>query len=492
MQILVLGVFDSNSVQNWICNNVFSEIFKKQNITFINSDTLYDEKINPNLIILAGGEISEKSLDSLDKYNTLFKLDVPKIALSIGISNLESYNYLENFNHIYHRNKVIINTLLSNQYYLPDLAFGLSKNLIFSNLINSKNNINPKIAVFLNFLNDDEMLKITHILNLLSIDNEINLYNCNIKNLEYFEKNLNNSINYKLNIDNNKLLNEIGLNDYAICMRYYSFILCTIMRVPFIGICKNSKTNLYMKEQNLDNYNITNLDDSTAQGNLLDKFKELTVDANIKDKLEEIYIKNNEMFNSLSSSNWISEYILDIYYLFSLSDRMGYTYNLIKYLGFRINKEKNGYKLRIDENNTVTTTLQNCTKMVLNNCQKENSDHLRKLSLQFDNCFEGPSCDLKLLDSSNGINTYMLGPVNEVDPNVDEWIGIILNSCYLKNIFDMDIEILKKCTGIYIFNQEIYNLCHNYLYMKELEIEIELIKDLNILSILNSKIYKLI
>jgi hypothetical protein len=448
MKILVLGVFNTSSIQNWICTNVFPEIFKNSDIQIVNLDTFEINMKNIDLVILSGGEISEKTINDLIGFENFFKLEVPKIALGVGITDLDSIQYLDYFNHIYYRNKTSINTLLSNQYYLPDLAFSLPKNLIFSNLVNSKNNLKQKIGVYLNFLESDEILSITHILNLLSIDFEVTIYNCNNKNLEYLEINSKN-INFKLDMDNNKLLYEIGQNDYAICMRYYSFILCTIMRVPFIGICKNNKTNLYMKEQCLDKYSISNLSE------LNNKFTELTNDPDIANKLEEIYLRNSEIFESIKNENWVSEYMKTIYYLFSLSDNMNYTYNLIKYLGFKIYKQKDGYKLKLDRNNNVTTTLKNCTKIILNNCKLEN--------------------------------------LNIFDLNIDEWIGVIQNKNYLRNIFnDINIDMFQKCTGIYVLDKELYNLCSNYLYMKDLEVEIEIIKNLDEFSILNSKIYKLI
>lgn len=60
MKILVLGVFNTSSIQNWICTNVFPEIFKNSDIQIVNLDTFEINMKNIDLVILSGGEISKK------------------------------------------------------------------------------------------------------------------------------------------------------------------------------------------------------------------------------------------------------------------------------------------------------------------------------------------------------------------------------------------------------------------------------------------------
>lgn len=441
MRIYLINIFKEDTIQTWIINKIFSQYEIVQNEIC-------------DVIILAGSEYNK---ELMDKYQNIFKWKIPKIAIGVGTLNPEG---LEIFNTIYSRNFCLDYIGLARVYQSADISFALDKATIFSNKYNVKNNLLKTIGIYVKEIDDQ-------LLNFLS---ECKDYNIILYKAKLGIKYLGNVIQYN-EIENQKFLYEISRSDYMICSGYSIFVYCTIMNIPFLGIC-DDKTRIYMKENNLEKYII----DDTSE--IKEKFTELSNDDEIKNNLNQIYTKNSNYYENLFQD--INAQLK----IRLLIDKVENKYLLLKHLGFKINKKGNKYTI-YNEVSKKESNLEVCCNILLNNAICENWKYLNKLYIV--NWEKGIKYFQDIIDT-DGIKCVCLN--NKFTINNEDWIGFVESKENLQNCFD-NTEIFQNCIGIYVNNKEIYNLLSNYLYMNNITLILEIIKfDLD--GIIGSKIYKMI
>jgi hypothetical protein len=292
---LILGYYpnpDKNityQCNNMIVNNYYKEydfinlFHEVENTNTEENDNKIYETKEYNCIIYMSGLIDLKIIQILK--GKFIKFNVPKIALNVTVND-DAIDEMNIFDHIITRN--ITDATNHHWDYLPDQVFNLPQYLIYGNLINNKNNIKLKIAIFLIKIEQGELLNMFNTLNKLIEDHEITIFTYHIDNLEQICKLKHSSITIISSINNIEgLLFDLGPYNYAICMRYYSMIICTMLKIPFISITTDKKTKLYIQEHNLSEY------DSPSY-NFLDYF-DMLKDDNLNEKLEQIYEKNRAL-----------------------------------------------------------------------------------------------------------------------------------------------------------------------------------------------------
>lgn len=297
---LVIGYYDQFNCGDDAFKFVFDYYFTIQNSS--NQSALANKKFNSyfvlphqinymmipifDTIIVGGGDVVGdffmKDVDKLRTYLTTKKLNIPLIAVSIGIPYLSRLAYLNLFDRIYLRNNndymriiknehddILGSISKSNIHYIPDLCFGLkyslnSFNPDFEALHISKTKTN--IGVFLcrpffrkGYENQyaNIIFKISRLLKkiLLNVKNAqiylipFNIHASNSKECDYLInahiKELNSQNSAIINIDQNIIKKSnyveiidalVGKMDFAICGRFHSHVFCINNNVPFVSL----------------------------------------------------------------------------------------------------------------------------------------------------------------------------------------------------------------------------------------------------------------
>lgn len=256
-----------------------------------------------------------------------------------------------------------------------------------------------------------------------------------------------NFIYIKINIEK---LDQISECDYVICSEYIHIILCILLQVRFIYFNKvqNKDVTNFLEQNNIQYLN----------GNNIEK-------ACLIQDLENIYEKYSKL--SFKDFIWYNDYIINIYKLFnSTIDKM----LLLKLSGFSVYFKNNLYIFDNKKFKNIKGIVKNC----LDNFTIQNYDNLCKFNSQI----------FPELYNKNGINVYYLNKESKVDFEKD-WIGFV-NHIDIKFIFDLNLE---NCVGIYCNDKSLKSLFYNYLYLYDLELDIEFI-DFTLDEILKSKIYR--
>jgi len=171
---LILGYYpnpDKNityQCNNMIVNNYYKEydfinlFHEVENTNTEENDNKIYETKEYNCIIYMSGLIDLKIIQILK--GKFIKFNVPKIALNVTVND-DAIDEMNIFDHIITRN--ITDATNHHWDYLPDQVFNLPQYLIYGNLINNKNNIKLKIAIFLIKIEQGELLNMFNTLNKL-------------------------------------------------------------------------------------------------------------------------------------------------------------------------------------------------------------------------------------------------------------------------------------------------------------------------------------
>ena len=287
MRIAVFGYYYQNNLGDEMFKIVYEQLFPSPKYSLslyelykINLVNLYDYDV----VIIGSGDLINDSFgkkfhESLEHYNGY------KIAMGVGVSFKDclSRSYMRFFDEIYIRNCGDIGILgahLGTKYvgYIPDLGFRLDMKTYFKNptpkapkfkvgfflvdnLLNSANFI-TSITSFITYLLKDNCEVVLYPMYTGRVDdtdiNDLDLHNiietelCKssvLQDYPYFTKS--NRLTFESFIDN---LRNI---DMAFCVRFHSHIFATRCHTPFISCCLTRKDQLFMRDLQLPEVELT-------------------------------------------------------------------------------------------------------------------------------------------------------------------------------------------------------------------------------------------
>lgn len=277
----VLGYYHKANLGDEMFKESIPLVFKDYNLTFINTDEPDIDLNKFKYVIVGGGDlINNYFFVKLEGTLKLFR--GKKIILGVGIpfrSIIFEKNYLELFDEVYIREETDlrdVQRLIGGEYahFLPDLGFKLPYRYDW----------NPRekhIAVFLaqsNYKHKSIMYSITNIIeNILSRGYIVTLIRFNtsgskVEDDKYISKDIFKSlspiyktIKYDSNVYTvNEMIKNMSTYEAAICVRFHAHIFCTLSHTPFMSISSTRKTELYMNENGLSEYQIkTEMDSAT-------------------------------------------------------------------------------------------------------------------------------------------------------------------------------------------------------------------------------------
>ena len=562
MHVLITGYHTKNNVSNDIIKNIINNIFsqkkfKKYITTYkiIQIDDIFlpENLFNCDRIIFFGGTINNYFLDKLIK---LHKIRSNIKFSAIGVNCNQDYKTLINKINIF-ENIVFINKKDFTNLSLY-VQSNLNQDVLFLNKINNKNIIKKIFSkniigfflsqILINQFSQDKIKKfikfiIYSIKFFININYKIYLFsvytNDNTNNYDddcdddILNKKLLNFLNdnEKQHVkiySNKKILSKMHLLKFGICLNFYSHILCTIYKIPFISLSNTDDVTYFLNENNLtdlscdiDNY-VDKINFLINNENLIKNKLKVTYKFNLKEskkyldpfyyfinkkenvfyidkkKYEYIYIKLKEFYNKYKSNNSIfnakiitfflirsieNEYIYSLEQkifkgidklkedIYSLINDCIIKKNLLFYESVSEILNKNNKNLNININESINIKYINQNDY--NNFNRSGLQYIIN-NLSDLHSSDGILCDLNL-DKTFHWNYNDYEKLNII-PYKKNWIGFI--HTYDNNLFkkELFIESLKFCHGLFVFS--------NYL-----KIQIEnILKQYN----LNIKVYTLI
>jgi len=298
LKIVVIGFFDrcnlGDETFKLAINKVGDEIksyleLDDIEIKYICIDELinlkYDEIFNYDLLLIGPGDVlNDYFLNRINEFLIKGKIKIPIFSISVGgnsnilLNNDKTYN----IDYIITRSKYEKELLLKNNFNsdwvdeLSDittiLTFPKQSNIEYKIL---KDNERLKIGLFVAqpfskilFINNnfnelikfmEDQIKINKVKWILySFNNyEISDSECDFYLMKKIYESIKEEFKEFVYLDFRQLnffdmTMEISNLNAAVCMRFHSHVFCTMCNIPFISISKTRKTELFMKENNLE------------------------------------------------------------------------------------------------------------------------------------------------------------------------------------------------------------------------------------------------
>jgi len=257
MSIVVCGYYNKNNFGDELYKDSMRLFFKDFDLVFCGPDDIICA--NSDAIVFGGGDVindyfHERWTKNIKRSSTL------KIALSVGLPFPKSVHsgYLDNMDHVFLRNTTDLGLVQSRigsefTHYLPDLAFMLDYNRTRYRKRN--------IGIFPIPMTEDEFRDLFKIISvLLKSKYHVTVFRFDTSGTEIDDSSVLNRFGkfrdkrFKLDYTHystEKMLEKMAKLSGAICYRFHSHILCTILGVPFVSMSNTRKVNLYLQENGL-------------------------------------------------------------------------------------------------------------------------------------------------------------------------------------------------------------------------------------------------
>ncbi|MDD1443927.1 polysaccharide pyruvyl transferase family protein [Dolichospermum sp. ST_sed3] len=311
-RLLVLGFYDKKNLGDEMFKETIPLLFPDFNCEFIATDNFNGNIDHYDSVICGGGDIFNEYFMSKIKNILLTSTNIrnkPIYILGMGVPYLSMFetNYLSLFDHVFLREITDLSQLSQKigcrySHSLPDLAF-LKKPIVW----------NPDkkktIGVFLaqpmlkakNYLNSvlDILEHASKFGNLKFI--RFNYSNNPIEDDKYIQNDINKILLTKnIVVDNDQtiyttdqVLKMMSKFEFSICSRFHSHIYSTIAGCPFISIATTRKTELFMKEENIN-----------VSGNIVERFNKVWEQRSIfSKKLQDISQRNHNYLQTKQINN---------------------------------------------------------------------------------------------------------------------------------------------------------------------------------------------
>jgi polysaccharide pyruvyl transferase WcaK-like protein len=517
-RLLVLGFYDRHNLGDDMFKETIPLLVPDFKCDFISTDDFNSDTNIYDGIICGGGDIFNEYFMSkiktiLTKSTNLQGKPVYILGMGIPYPSMFETNYLSYFDHVFLRETTDLSELtlkIGGRYShsLPDLAF-LKKPRIWK----------PKkmIGVFLAQPMAKNKEYIDTIIKVLEHSSKFgnlkfirfNYSKSKKEDDKFVQKDIQQILLAKgIHVDNDlsiyntdQVIEMMSKFEFAICSRFHSHIFATISGCPFISITSTRKTELFMKEENLN-----------FSGDIIDQFNQVwSQRVEISEKLQAIsrknhlYLQTKQVNNLLLQKSCRPKYAeLDQNYIYESTKNLlfkltGYDISseskdisnikeddavkIASYLCFQITK-KIGSKYEWGTIQNIMSKpweLKNMIKWIVDDIKKDSEFNKLDLELYNQNDLNGLHragwqyvlAYLRILNNNKGIicdtfidRTFVWGNFSLVQsgiiPYTNIWIGFVHhtpNQEYTKNncwemINSIEfIQSLPTCKGIICFSE---------------------------------------
>lgn len=321
MKILLYGYYFNCNFGDNIFEYIFSKILDNYNIDYIkcNPSSIYDiEGLDINLILIGGGEIiNDYFLIPLFRFIKKKNYEkIPIIGISIGTNETENI-YNDFFDAAIFRNNIsLVNNF--NYFHLNDIVFSINQFIEYK----SAPELNTIGLYLIPEMNENKIFLLINFINLIKFKYKINFLIFDIKTDFDFVYNLikktnltNYTVKYCSNID--ETINEMLKNQYHLCMRFHSHVICYLFKQNFISFPLTSKTIQFDND-----FNIPICTDESSMVNNLNQqinFQNINYDLSFILKLINATLEKKDFLNK-KDSIWFK--LVELYDEFINEDNM--------------------------------------------------------------------------------------------------------------------------------------------------------------------------